>query len=173
MAARPLIEAVGDYIERAGIAKTINYYQANAPSDAADGEIWAKTDSEEEQFYVFDNGTWRPLAPDEAVLALEVMPARPVTIVTVVDTGGWAPDTDTPALEPTCQVRTRGPTFQVAHDLSWDVFDLLHGKNDLPLGADYRVLSCFGIQSPMSMGRNDDGNSEFSVNFEFRLYRLG
>lgn len=135
MEARPLIEAVGDYIEQAGIA-------SYAPQEG------------------------------QPLLALEVMPASPVTVVVVVDTGGWAPDTDTPALEPTCQVRTRGPTFQVAHDLSWDVFDLLHGKNDLPLGADYRVLSCFGMQNPMSMGRNDDGASEFSVNFEFRLYRL-
>lgn len=136
MAARPLIEAVGDYIEQAGIA-----------------------------FYNPRDG--------QALLTIEVMPDSPTTVVMVNDTGSWSPDKDTPALEPTCQVRTRGPTFQVAHDLAWAVFDLLHAKNDLPLGADYRVLSCFGMQSPMSMGRNDDGTSEFSVNFEFRLYRLG
>ena len=173
MAQRPLIDALGEYIESQGIARSVAYYQDAAPESAEPGQIWADTSSEPYAYHSWDGAKWAPLGPQDAVLQVSFLDAEPVTVVAVLDSGGWEPEIDWPKDQPTCQVRTRARDYATAHDLAWAVHDLLHAKSGLPLGPDFRVLFSNAMQAPMHIGRNAEGHSEFSVNFEFQLVRLG
>lgn len=177
-----MIDAVGDYLESQGIARSVTYYQDAPPAEPETpaepikievGQIWADTSSEPYVYYSWDGTKWAPLGPQDAVLHVAFLDAEPVTVVAVLDSGGWEPEIDWPKDQPTCQVRTRAYDYTTAHDLAWAVHDLLHSKSNLPLGDDFRVLFSNAMQAPMYIGRNAEGHSEFSVNFEFQLVRLG
>lgn len=69
------------------------------------------------------------------------------------------------------QALVKATTYEEAHNKSVDIFNALHGKDDRLVlkanGAD--VMTCFAIQTPEPLGRDEKERYVFSTNYEFTL----
>lgn len=87
----------------------------------------------------------------------------------VFDTGGLQPDHYLPTKEPTFQIFIRAATYTAGKAILDSVRTLLHQKANLNLvsGQTYFYF-IFAISEGGHIGRNDNGQDEFSINFQCR-----
>lgn len=101
----------------------------------------------------------------------------PDTIVTIYETGGFGPthafstSSNTRLFEnPRLQIITRSTRYDTARDLASRAFTLLDGiaGQVLPTSVGTHYIDIRAVQSPFSIGRDENGRSMVSVNFDVR-----
>jgi len=104
----------------------------------------------------------RPVtAPDECIVVLE-------------GGGGFANFNMTDKVTKAVQVLSRAASYHTARNNCYTVFNALHGKAwvELPVvttGVNYIAMAIEGVSIPASIGQDERGLYEFSVNFVFRV----
>lgn len=99
---------------------------------------------------------------------IEKLPQEPEVAVALYNRGGDPSDSKLGYVRPTIQVIVRGgadprPAFEWAQQ----VYDALHGLRNLTLPGGTWLVSCLGLQSgPVSLGRNERDQYEYSLNFQ-------
>lgn len=93
-------------------------------------------------------------------------PASPANCVTVLDTGGMRPDIDIPTKHPTFQILIRNTSFLTGRNLLETIRDLLHQTIGRVLTTDIYYYYIFALAEGGHIGRDEQGNEEFSINFE-------
>lgn len=87
------------------------------------------------------------------------------SVIGVFDTGGTEPDRDiTDMTSPTFQVFVRANDYSTGKTLLDSIRSLLHGKIDTTIGST-RFLWIHALAEGGHVGRSDDGQDEFSINF--------
>lgn len=100
-------------------------------------------------------------------------PETPDACVTLYATGGYPLSEYLPVETPTLQALIRAANYAAAQTKAFAVVDALHPKQDSPpllalVSGKVRVRA---MQPPASIGKDEQGRHEFSVNFEFRKAR--
>lgn len=86
-------------------------------------------------------------------------------IIAVYDTGGPAPNIDITSLKnPTFQIFVRADTYSTGKATLDSIRSLLHGIIETQVGNTY-FLNCFAQSEGGHIGRNENGQDEFSINF--------
>ncbi len=75
------------------------------------------------------------------------------------------------------QIISRAKTYFKARADAWEIFNVLHGTAgwELPvitLGKTYEAMTIEALADPQSIGQDDKGRYEFSVNYIFRIKNL-
>lgn len=98
---------------------------------------------------------------------VDVAPDQPDTLVVVRQNGGPPPDGIHPYDTVRVQVWVRGDRDpRTAHDLSYAIFDELHGLSSVDVGDPAtRIVSCFAQQPPTFIGRDDSQRIRYSHNY--------
>lgn len=114
--------------------------------------------------------TWRDTgayAEFEIGLAIEQLPSSPSKVVGLFRYPGIESDSKLPYDEPSVQVRVRGTEdVRMSSDLAQDIYDYWHGRGPVTLSNEIYVVSIIGRQgSPISIGRDEQGRHEHTVNF--------
>lgn len=93
-------------------------------------------------------------------------PDTPVAVITILDTGGTAPDMDLGVVhEPTFQLLIRGADYEACRTIADDCRAALHGK--IAVAAEgVHFLNIGLLAEPGSLGDNERGEHEFSANFK-------
>lgn len=87
------------------------------------------------------------------------------TVIGVFDTGGTKPDVDLISLKkPTFQVFIRANNYSTGKAKLDSVRSLLHGVIETTIGSTY-VLYMHALAEGGHVGRSEDGQEEFSINF--------
>ena len=95
----------------------------------------------------------------------------PEQCILVKASGGWAPNLYVPIRHPTIQVLSRAPHSPEAEAKLREVYNLFHGetaKHNYTIGS-YRVLVSQAMQEPGDIGPDQQGRSEWSANFIFKI----
>ncbi len=92
-------------------------------------------------------------------------------VVSIDQTGGALPDRDIPTEEPTVQVSVRNTDYDAGLDKITSIYDALHQKrDDLVLEAGgVDVMTCFAMQSPVHLGKDENTRHIFTCNFVFKV----
>lgn len=91
-------------------------------------------------------------------------PDTPDACITVLDTGGLAPDRYIPHAEPTFQVLVRSTTYDLAEAKAEAIVTELHDSVHKTIGGDYHYY-IFLLTEPAAIGRDENGRDEISINF--------
>lgn len=93
-------------------------------------------------------------------------PAEPHTVITLIDTGGEAPDSEIPLVQyPTCQVLIRAATYSAGKAILDSVRNLLHGQIARTVdGVHFFYITA--IAEGGHIGADEQGREEFSINFK-------
>lgn len=99
---------------------------------------------------------------------IDSMPATPDEAVAVKSFGGPEASTKAGYAEPQIQVITRGTQDpRTGSDRADEIYAALHGLRHTTLPGGTVVIRCAGIQSaPVSLGEDQNGRHEFSLNFQ-------
>jgi len=100
-------------------------------------------------------------APEECIVILE-------------NAGGATNFLLTDKVDKAVQILSRAKTYFTARDNIYTVYNLLHGKSWIELpevvsGVEYIAMTIEAITIPQSIGQDERGLYEFSVNFIFRI----
>jgi len=95
------------------------------------------------------------------------MPESIETGVCVIDTGGQEPDPYLPTKEPTFQVFVRGTTYTIGKAKLDAVRSALHQISGTTIGSTFFFFILASSEGG-HIGRNENGNDEFSINFHCR-----
>lgn len=99
------------------------------------------------------------------------LPSQPDTALAVYPYQGPAPDVGLPYDHPNVQLRSRSSDPQLAYSRLMDVYSALHGLHHITLGTTW-VTSVTALQSePASLGRDEAGRDEYTLNFQLRVRR--
>jgi hypothetical protein len=98
---------------------------------------------------------------------LESMPQTPDEVVILTLYGGPEPDSRLPYDEPRLQVRARGiADRRVSYQRAQLIYDELNGLGPVTLPDGTQLLLCYGLQTPESMGLDDNGRHEHTCNYQ-------
>lgn len=98
---------------------------------------------------------------------LETAPQTPDELVVLSLYAGPESDSRLPYDQPRLQVRTRGgPDRRVSYDRARLIYDELHGLGPVDLPDGTRLLLCYALQTPASMGLDDNGRHEHTCNYQ-------
>lgn len=105
---------------------------------------------------------------------ISVMPASPDTCVMVSEYGGVADDKN-PFSDINVQVRVRGTKDpRVSYNIAKEIFDELLGlTNTTLISSGSRVIKVIAQNTPIDIGRDDNGRHEWTVNFQIEVYDEG
>ena len=95
----------------------------------------------------------------------------PEQCILVKASGGWAPNLYVPIRHPTIQVLSRALHSPDAEAKLREVYNLFHGEtamHNYAIGS-YRVLVGQAMQEPGDIGPDQQGRSEWSANFIFKI----
>lgn len=96
------------------------------------------------------------------------VPASPDAVVVITPTSGTAPEFAQAYDNPSFQVRVRGagadpgPAFNRAKQ----ILDTLHGLGSVDIGTTHVVMLTAAQSQPESIGTDDNGRHEFTINFD-------
>jgi len=101
---------------------------------------------------------------------LATQPTTPDACVTILDTGGFAPDNELPIKEPTIQIITRGSDndYETAKQKALDIYEELHKLSNVTLTTSY-VYLIEALQEPTSIGRDEADRFEISCNYRLKV----
>lgn len=99
------------------------------------------------------------------------MPTTPDIAAGIWPTGGPESSTKTGYDERHLQVRTRSDLdLRTGYDLGINIYNVLHGMEYTTLPGGTLVVYCAGIQSePVSIGEDDSGRHEYTLNYRFEV----
>lgn len=95
------------------------------------------------------------------------LPESPAACIAVLDTGGLAVGTDVEIHEPTFQVFVRSTTYSLGRAKLDSIRAALHNQKNtrlVPNGVYFYTI--FAITEGGHVGRDDNGNDMFSINFQ-------
>lgn len=99
-------------------------------------------------------------------IKLAKQPDSPVEVITILDTGGTAPDMSLGVVhEPTFQLLIRAADYEAAKAIADACRDALHGKIAVEAEG-VHFLYIGALAEPGSIGDNERGEHEFSGNFK-------
>lgn len=90
--------------------------------------------------------------------------------VTVIDTGGLEPDRYLPHANVTFQVIVRDVDYATAVTKAETIVSTLNDNNNVTVGSDHHYF-IFLMTEPTSIGRDEKGREEISINFVTRHRR--
>lgn len=94
------------------------------------------------------------------------VPAKPDSVVVLTPTSGTAPEFAQAYDNPSFQVRVRGGSDpRVPYNKAKQILDALHGLGSVDMGSTHVVMLEAAQSSPESIGTDDNGRHEFTVNF--------
>lgn len=97
------------------------------------------------------------------------LPSTPDTAMALTSYGGPAGDGGKGYDNPTVQLRSRAMSNQAAYDQAMAIYAALVSLSNTQLGL-RRLVNCQGIQSePVSLGRDEAGREEYTLNFQLRV----
>lgn len=102
---------------------------------------------------------------------ISTMPSSPDTVVMVSEYGGIADDKHAyNDINVQCRVRgTRDP--RVSYNIAKEIFDELLGlTNTTLISSGSRVIKVIAQNTPIDIGRDDNGRHEWTVNFQIEVY---
>lgn len=97
----------------------------------------------------------------------QYMPENIVNGLSVIDTGGPQPDEYLPTHEPTFQIFIRSEDYPTGKAKLESVRSALHQMSGTLVGSTY-FFFILALSEGGHIGRNDNGNDEFSINFHAR-----
>lgn len=97
-------------------------------------------------------------------------PDSPDSCITVLDTGGLESDRYLPHAEVTFQVIVRNVHYDTAETKANSIVDILHKKKHSTIGGEYHYY-IFLLTEPVSLGRDEKGRDEISINFVTKYRR--
>lgn len=101
---------------------------------------------------------------------LDTMPQTPDQVVVLTLYGGLEADSRLPYDEPRLQVRTRGTTSRkTSYDRAQLVYDELNGLGPLTLPDGTRLLLAYALQTPASLGLDDNGRHGHTTNYQLEV----
>lgn len=95
------------------------------------------------------------------------MPADVGACVVVLDTGGAQPNPDLPTKEPTFQIYLQNVDYDTGKAKLDAIRALLHQKANITIGSTYFYF-ILAVSEGGHLGRNAEGDDEFSMNFHCR-----
>ena len=99
-------------------------------------------------------------------IKLNRQPDTPVEVITIINTGGTAPDMELGVVhEPTFQLLIRAADYTTANGIAQACRAALHGKIAVEAEG-VHFLSIGLLAEPGSIGQDDNGHDEFSANFK-------
>ncbi|MBM3210601.1 hypothetical protein FJZ33_00155 [Candidatus Poribacteria bacterium] len=90
--------------------------------------------------------------------------------IVVIETGGRTEPSLKDYVEKTIQILAVAKDYQIARDMAYEAYDLLHSSAgiDLPVvvaGKEYRVNTISAISAPQSLGQDSKGRFIISTNY--------
>lgn len=99
------------------------------------------------------------------------MPSSPVNVICVYDGIGSPPDRYNVLDNPGIQIIVRNQNYKLGYEKAYKIYNLLHCLNNKQLGGFY-ILGCYGQSPPPGyIGPDNNGNHEFSLNFNLDIRR--
>lgn len=108
--------------------------------------------------YLQQQTTLRP----NQTLFVGAYPDKPDTLLALYDTGGHGRPPGLDDLQRTVQVIARSGDYKMAHDLAWQVFNLL--DRDFIVLPGGRKIVCRANQPPSPLTRDQSGRTLFAFN---------
>lgn len=105
---------------------------------------------------------------------ISVMPQSPDTVVMVSEYGGTVDDKN-PFSDINVQARVRGTKDpRVSYNIAKEIFDELQGlTNTTLISSGSRVIKVVAQNTPIDIGRDDNGRHEWTVNFNIEVRDIG
>ena len=102
------------------------------------------------------------------------MPSSPDTVVMVSEYGGIVDDKN-PFSDINVQARVRGTKDpRVGYNIAKEIFDELQGlTNTTLISSGSRVIKVVAQNTPIDIGRDDNGRHEWTVNFNIEVRDIG
>tara|TARA_Y100000004_G_C8941064_1_gene424230 strand:- start:119 stop:535 length:417 start_codon:yes stop_codon:yes gene_type:complete len=105
---------------------------------------------------------------------ISTMPSSPDTVVMVSEYGGTVDDKN-PFSDINVQARVRGTRDpRVSYNIAKEIFDELQGlTNTTLISSGSRVIKVVAQNTPIDIGRDDNGRHEWTVNFNIEVRDIG
>ena len=105
---------------------------------------------------------------------ISTMPSSPDTVVMVSEYGGTVDDKN-PFSDINVQARVRGTKDpRVSYNIAKEIFDELQGlTNTTLISSGSRVIKVVAQNTPIDIGRDDNGRHEWTVNFNIEVRDIG
>tara|TARA_R100000781_G_C4068686_1_gene123705 strand:- start:676 stop:1092 length:417 start_codon:yes stop_codon:yes gene_type:complete len=105
---------------------------------------------------------------------ISTMPSSPDTVVMVSEYGGVVDDKN-PYSDINVQVRVRGNKDpRTSYNIAKEIFDELQGlTNTTLISSGKRVVKVVAQNTPIDIGRDDNGRHEWTVNFQIEVRDSG
>lgn len=101
---------------------------------------------------------------------LDTMPQTPDEVVALTLYGGLEADSKLPYDEPRLQVRVRGTAVRtVSYQRAQLLYDELNGLGPVDLPDGTRLQLAYALQTPASMGLDDNGRHEHTTNYQLEV----
>lgn len=101
---------------------------------------------------------------------LDTMPPTPDEVTVLTLYGGEEQDSKLPYDLPRLQVRTRGTADRRAsQDRARLIYDELNGLGPVTLPDGTTLLLCFALQTPASLGQDDNGRHGHTTNYQLEV----
>lgn len=99
------------------------------------------------------------------------MPSSPANVICVYDGIGSPADRYNVLDNPGIQIIVRNSNYKAGYEKAYKIYNLLHCLSNKQLGGFY-ILGCYGQNSPPGyIGPDNNGNHEFSLNFNLDIRR--
>lgn len=105
---------------------------------------------------------------------ISTMPSSPDTVVMVSEYGGTVDDKN-PFSDINVQARVRGTKDpRVSYNIAKEIFDELQGlTNTTLISSGSRVVKVVAQNTPIDIGRDDNGRHEWTINFNIEVRDIG
>lgn len=105
---------------------------------------------------------------------ISTMPSSPDTVVMVSEYGGIVDDKN-PFSDINVQTRVRGTKDpRVGYNIAKEIFDELQGlTNTTLISSGKHVVKVNALNTPIDIGRDDNGRHEWTVNFQIEVRDIG
>lgn len=105
---------------------------------------------------------------------ISTMPSSPDTVVMVSEYGGTVDDKN-PFSDINVQARVRGTKDpRVSYNIAKEIFDELQGlTNTTLISSGSRVIKVVAQNTPIDIGRDDNGRHEWTINFNIEVRDIG
>lgn len=105
---------------------------------------------------------------------ISTMPSSPDTVVMVSEYGGTVDDKN-PFSDINVQARVRGTRDpRVSYNIAKEIFDELQGlTNTTLISSGSRVIKVVAQNTPIDIGRDDNGRHEWTINFNIEVRDIG
>jgi hypothetical protein len=101
-------------------------------------------------------------------LFIGTIPPQVDNCVAIFQSGGVEPTTYLDIIKPTLQVLVRNTNYEIAQQLSYEVYDALHQLYGITTGST-EIYTVFALQEPTDIGEDEASRAIFTCNYVFEI----